>query len=185
MSGFNTIVISQKRFIDISLSEIMEKLLYAGVINTISSLIKKSYQLLKKSRKPNRYEEKNYMITNICRLYEFPKFEIEDVWKNGELRKVFYEVSIDLLKKFKVKDTHRLEYISKNFGVRTNNQGELVKELKRKLNDSNDTDFPYKLGFRSIYVLISDNMKKVKEEDLFLILRKLKPFFKSFKYPER
>lgn len=126
--------------------------------------------------------EKNYMLANICKLYEIPDFEIENPTMNSTLINIMYDLSIELLLKYTVVPKHRMEYIAKNYSVYTSDRLTLINELKKMRNNPERHDSRFRMGFRSVFVLISDNIENIDKFELKEILYKLRPFFENYSH---
>ena len=163
--------------------EIIEKLF----ISVIASLIIKKIKKLvpkKIEKKPEFDLHKNYLLDNICCLYEIPKFNIDNPTMNKELLTTLYEVSIDLLLKFHKSDKNNIEYIASNYSIKTNDVHSLIDFLEKELRSPSRNDGRYRMGFRSVYILISNNLEEIEVNELKDILNKLTPFFKSYVHKE-
>ena len=133
----------------------------------------------RKDIKPVYDYEKNYMLANICKLYESPNFEIENPTMNRTLINIMYDLSIELLLRYTVPN-HRMRYITKNYSINTSNKLTLINGLEEERNNPDRHDSRFRMGFRNVFILISDNLEKIEKAELKEILNQLKPFFNNY-----
>lgn len=162
--------------------EIVEKIITSVAATLIVDEIKRFFHRKEKKVRPIFDLEKNYMLTNICRLYEIPEFEIENPTMDKKLINILYDISIELLLKYEVQHDHRMQYIARNYSVNTSDRITLINALKEERNNPNRHDSRYRMGFRSVYVLISDNIDCIQKEELRQILARLNPFFDNYRH---
>ena len=166
------------------LIDISERMISGVAATLLVNQIKSIFHRKKKEIRPVFDLEKDYMLTNICRLYEIPELDIANPTMDRKLIDVLYTISIELLLKYQVEPDHRMQYIAGNYSINTSDRIILISALNEERNNPNRHDSRYQMAFRSIYVLISDNIANVEKEELRQILTKLKPFFDSFSHKE-
>lgn len=111
----------------------------------------------------------------IQNLYLFTNSD-ESKFNSRDLHiKPFFETAIQLLSDFDYKED-RIRYISGNFGCRTSDKEELVKFLVEKENTTSSDSYKI-LGFRSIWVMLNDNLEKIDALYMDSVNRKLSAFF--------
>jgi hypothetical protein len=162
--------------------DILEKVVSGLCVSFISKSIK---LLFGKNKNEESFDlEKYYMLCNIGRLYEIPDFEIDNPTMNEELINVFYDLSIELLLRYNTLSEDRMRYLARNYSVDTSDRITLIEELEKERRSPSRHDSRYLLGFRSIYVILSDNIDGIDKQELIQILAKLKPFFNNFSHKE-
>ena len=168
---------TKRRTLSLYLKDIVTGLM----INSVENRTDKLRNRKNKEIEPTCDLEKYFMLANISRLYSIPEFEMDNPTMDKELINILYDVTNELLLKYSVDSEHRMQYIASNFNVNTNDRIELISALEEERNNPNRDDSRYRMGFRSVYVLISDNIDKIKKSELKEILEKLKPFFDNYK----
>lgn len=154
---------------------------------TAELLIEKIKPLLRRREKvltPEVEWEKRYMLTNICRLYEFQQYEIDNPTMDKKMINIMYDLSIELLLRYDVREHCRMEYIASNYSVRTIDRMALINALEDERDNPKRHDSRYLMGFRSVFVLISDNLRQIGREELKQILIRLRPFFDSYSHKD-
>lgn len=122
------------------------------------------------------------MLTNIRRLYEISDFELKNPTMNKQMINILYDLSIELLLRYDLTPNHRIRYVASNYSKNTDNTIDLISALSEERNNPQRHDSRYRMGFRSIFVLISDNINKIHKNELQDILNKLKPFFENYSH---
>ena len=143
--------------------------------------------------KPDRFikrkESDNFskicLLLPISRLYQFPKFEVEEPTLNKDLLKSYFDVSIKIINDFGLGDESKFKYHAKNFRASSvHNKDQLLGYLRREKEYPTQNDSRYLLGFRSISVILEDNIDKIDVHYITNINSKLQPFFSSFKHKD-
>jgi hypothetical protein len=122
------------------------------------------------------------LLLPISRLYLMPNFDIEEPTLNKVLLNSYFDVVITLLDKIDLGDESKFKYHASNFlAPSVHNKDQLLGYLKREKEYPTQNTARYLLGFRSISVLLEDNLDKIDVNYILNINSKLQPFFSSFK----
>lgn len=123
-------------------------------------------------------------VYQLSLMSENRDFNIEEATMNNELVIAFYELAIKLTKELSLTN-ERFEYYKKNFGTRSaNNKIELVNFLQSQKANIIRNDSRYKMGFRSIYTILNDNLDKLDVDYILSINKQLQPFYSIYKRHE-
>lgn len=136
-------------------------------------------------RKEHENFSKLCLLLPISRFYQVPIFDIEESTLNKILLKSYFEVAIKLLTDFDLGDESKFKYHASNFlASSVHNKDQLLGYLIREKEYPTQNDSRYLLGFRSISVLLEDNLDKIDVNYILNINSKLQPFFSSFKHKD-
>jgi hypothetical protein len=141
------------------------------------------------SRFNERKEQDNLskigLLLPISRLYLIPNFDIEEPTLNKDLLNSYFEVVIKLLNDFDLGDKSNFNYHVSNFlASSVHNKDQLLGYLTREKEHPTQNNGRYLLGFRSISVILEDNLDKIDVHYISNINSKLQPFFSSFKHKD-
>ena len=152
----------------------------SGLITArINNLFKKENRT-PETKEPSVDYKKNYMINNLATLCEIARFDIPNATMVKKFTDIFYDLSIELILDYEFESNDRMRYISKNYGMDTSDKLSLINKLEKDRNNLQRNDCRYELGFRSLYVMMADNIGKFNAGQIQEVLRKLRPFFESF-----
>lgn len=127
---------------------------------------------------------KSMLLMPISRFYLIPEFEIENSTMDQSLLNAYFEVVFKLIHDFGIK-VENFEYHARNFGFPTvDNQDNLLIELNKEQKDPSRNDSRYRLGFRSIWVILNDNIDVINPNYIGEINKILTPFFLHYKHKE-
>jgi hypothetical protein len=101
------------------------------------------------------------------------------------LRHSIYDSMLKLLVDYGDKlSPHNLSYVASNLHCQSNNMKELIGELEKKKNDLENNSY-HSLGFRSIYLILNENITYIKPNYIYNIYSMLRPFFERYRYQNR
>jgi hypothetical protein len=133
----------------------------------------------------NNRISKACLLLPIARFYELPHFETENPIMNKELVNSYLDVAIKLVSEFDLGDKNLFKYHARNFmAPNVQNKDQLLGYLLREREYPIHNEARYRLGFRSIYVLLYDNIDKIDTFFISNINSILEPFFKSYRHKE-
>ena len=151
----------------------------------IKRLLKNSIHIKSNQKHLDNKMYKLWLLLPIARLYEMPYFEIEESTMNEKLVDAYFNVLIKLLRKFDFGNQRSIKYHAGNLNVsNAENKDQILGSVLREKKYPTRNDSRYRMGFRSIYILLYDNIDKI---DVFYILEinsMLKPFFNAYKNKE-
>lgn len=130
------------------------------------------------------------LLESMSPLYLFPEFTIENATESPELVIPFYNFAIELTQKYMVNERSLDDYIN-NFTMENShpksvtNIDELIHFLESQKNNIKRNDSRFERGFRSIWFILKENLSNITLEDIANFNKKLNPFYKYYKYPNR
>ena len=97
--------------------------------------------------------------------------------------RIFYDVAIKLTEELPIKCHFR--YYADNFSAYdVRNVGQLIEFFKFNKENVNRDDSRYRMGFRSIWVILDDNLANIDEFYICEINKLLQPFFMLYAHKE-
>ncbi|TCI93596.1 hypothetical protein [Tenacibaculum sp. M341] len=162
---------------------------FGGIKNTLSSISLISFKFEINKNKVEQYNNefdwgKVELIAPISRFYEIPDFDVENSTMNPDLVIPFYNVVMKLIIDFDFTDGE-FEYFKSNLGLKeARNKSELIEGVITKKDNITRNDSRYRLGFRSVYYILNNNLEDISYEYVWELNKILKPFFTSYKHKE-
>lgn len=132
-------------------------------------------------------EERRLLLQPISRLYTLPEFTVDRATSDSTLIRVFYELAIKLTKELPISPKsfayYRDNYIPSSLRDGIHNEAQLIDYLGWEMEKPARNDGRYRMGFRSIYYILDQNIDQIKVAYICEINKKLAPFYKVYRYP--
>jgi hypothetical protein len=151
----------------------------------IKRIFKNSIHVKKNQTYLDNKMYKLMFLLPIARFYEMPDFEIEESTMNKKLVDAYFNVLIKLLREFDFGNQRSIKYHAGNLNVsNAENKDQILGSVLREKKYPTRNDSRYRMGFRSIYTLLYDNIDKIDAFYIMEINSMLKPFFNAYNHKE-
>ncbi|MCU4158251.1 hypothetical protein J1N10_19920 [Carboxylicivirga sp. A043] len=166
----------------------MPMIKFGGFDNTNIAICPITINFWKRNNTPKeKYDSSRFEVEKLLRIlhcfYSLPDFEVDNPTMNKDLVHSFYSVAIRIFTDFGLEES--LECISRYFTVsRISNRWELIRFFHEESINIKRNDARYRLGFRGIYLAISQNKEAINIKYAAEINRLLEPFYLNYKHRE-
>ena len=138
----------------------------------------------KASRAP---QERQLLLYPIYRLATIPEFRIDTTTSGSRLVRVFYELAIKLTDELPIKAEnfayYRDNYIPYALRDDITDKAQLIDYLDWEMKKPAPDDSRYRLGFRSIYFILDQNIDQIDVMYISTIHKKLALFYNAYRHP--
>ncbi len=154
-------------------------------MNFFKRIFKREQKVIITSPSNDELQQRINALHPILQLAQFPNnYATKFLYKEECCYTAFYSVAIRLLKEFHFTED-RLKYIASNLAFpqreTIQNKTQLITLLEKEMNSPVQENYTA-LGFRGIWVMLNDNIKKINQEYIAEIKMSLSPFLRCHHY---